>query len=436
MGKGNDNKDRKIDKKWEKLFEELRILENIDKENQYFISAEQIKKYYEPRLMTKFDYKDSLPSIFVENKLSILPVTRGNYIIGRFRAYQDFNDERKTKIEKINFPEWIEGIDYKNIYSEANAINCAYISKIFNNILEDEEVYLTFNGRMSSGKFDFYINDISNNQFKISVDRAQCEVDAAFEGRDKILLLEAKNSIFKDFITRQLYYPYRLISNKVNKTVIPCYLTYSNNVFSFYIYDVEQDENYNSLKLKKIRKFMIDDFNITVDDVIKIIKTNRVLEEPLDIPFPQADTFENIIGIINKLYEEKEFISKEEITVDFGIVSRQADYYSNACAYLGLANRQLRKGTISISDKGRKIMEMRSTEKYLSLFKLILSHNVFNYAMKIYLNTLNVPSVSDIVAIMEKCNIKRVNNDTRGRRARTVRSWLNWILDVIAISES
>jgi hypothetical protein len=56
--------------------------------------------------------------------------------------------------------------------------------------------------------------------------------------------------------------------------------------------------------------------------------------------------------------------------------------------------------------------------------------------MKIYLNTLDVPSVSDIVAIMEKCNIKRVNKDTRGRRARTVRSWLNWILDVIAISES
>src|SRR5699024_6972916 len=136
MGKGNDNKNRKIDKFWISIFEEFNILQEIKNNGFFIIQSKQIKKYHEPRLMTKFDYKNSLPDIFVKNKLSILPITRGSYIIGDFSAYKEFEDSN-VPIEKLPFPEWIEGIDYKNIYSEANSINCAYASKMFNIILND-----------------------------------------------------------------------------------------------------------------------------------------------------------------------------------------------------------------------------------------------------------------------------------------------------------
>lgn len=97
--------------------------------------------------MTKFDYKDSLPSIFVENLLTILPITRGSYVIGKYKTYEDF-ESINSKIKKIEFPDWVEGIDYKNLYSEASAISCAYVSKIFNDIIDDTEVYPALSGRM------------------------------------------------------------------------------------------------------------------------------------------------------------------------------------------------------------------------------------------------------------------------------------------------
>ncbi|WFQ95977.1 type II restriction endonuclease [Mycoplasma feriruminatoris] len=48
---------------WEKLFKDLNVLEEIKQHGTFIISAEQIKKYREPRLMAKFDSYDNLPQI-------------------------------------------------------------------------------------------------------------------------------------------------------------------------------------------------------------------------------------------------------------------------------------------------------------------------------------------------------------------------------------
>lgn len=62
---------------WEQLFEKYDILNRIDMSGSFQISATQIKEFREPRLMAKFDHTLNLPIIFSENKLSILPITRG-----------------------------------------------------------------------------------------------------------------------------------------------------------------------------------------------------------------------------------------------------------------------------------------------------------------------------------------------------------------------
>lgn len=69
----------KNDTAWEGLFEKYRILDKIEREGQYIITADEIRKFREPRLMTKFDHKINLPAIFQNNGLSILPITRGEY---------------------------------------------------------------------------------------------------------------------------------------------------------------------------------------------------------------------------------------------------------------------------------------------------------------------------------------------------------------------
>ena len=72
---------------WESLFEKYDILNAVNSQGCFEISAVQIKEFREPRLMAKFDHTINLPKIFSDNKLAILPITRGDYVISHFGAY-------------------------------------------------------------------------------------------------------------------------------------------------------------------------------------------------------------------------------------------------------------------------------------------------------------------------------------------------------------
>ena len=78
------------DTAWQALFDKYDILDEIQSSGQFVISANQIKEFREPRLMTKFDHKVNLPTVFADNGLAILPITRGDYVISSFSAYKEF----------------------------------------------------------------------------------------------------------------------------------------------------------------------------------------------------------------------------------------------------------------------------------------------------------------------------------------------------------
>ena len=91
--------------------------------------------------MTKFDHRSNLPILFEENNLSILPITRGSYVIANFEAYHDF-ELPITEINKVVAPDFIHSIDFENITSEATAINVAYLSGILADFIERKLYYL------------------------------------------------------------------------------------------------------------------------------------------------------------------------------------------------------------------------------------------------------------------------------------------------------
>ena len=97
------------DSAWEKLFDKYYILKNIEKNGEFVISANQIKEFREPRLMTKFDHKINLPTIFAENNLSILPISRGDYMISSFSAYKEF-ETPATEKQRISIPSHIQSL--------------------------------------------------------------------------------------------------------------------------------------------------------------------------------------------------------------------------------------------------------------------------------------------------------------------------------------
>lgn len=424
------NKDyTKNDYAWSKLFEKHNILEKIHKNSFFVITSQQINEFREARLMTKFDQKANLPSLFRKHKLSILPISRGSYVIGKFDAYMDVKYDERVNVKEFTLIHDFESLNINNLYSEAAALHAAFLGNLIADILE-EEAYPTISGRMSTGKFNFYITS-QGDKFNISVNNSQCEIDGGFESKSKLLLLEAKNFEVDNFLIRQLYYPYRLWKNKVQKQVIPAFFTYSNDIFSFFIYEFEDINNYNSLKLIKQKNYIYKQEPITLDDIYKLLNETPVKEEP-KVPFPQANNFERVIDLLGLLANDT--LSKEAITLNYSFDKRQTDYYVNAGKYLGLidSKKELDEVICFLTSEGEKVMRMDPRSKRLSLVKKILEHEVFHKCIALYFETLSPLKQQDVISIMNGSSIYNLEkgSSTIERRSSTVLRWIEWILSL------
>ena len=417
------------DTAWENLFDKYHILSEIERDGQFIISANQIKEFREPRLMTKFDHKVNLPAIFAANNLSILPITRGDYIISSFSAYKEF-DEPSTDVQKISIPAHIQSLMPQFLVSEAIALNCANACGILNDFLEADELVPTVSGRMSSGGFRFNIDTAFGTKC-ITVNNSQIEIDAAYEGIHYLSLFEAKRDLSDDFLIRQLYYPFRVWSGRVTKTVKPVFLIFSNGVFNLYQYQFDNPQNYNSLHLVKQKNYVIAT-EIGLADIDNLLRTVPLVNEP-DISFPQADRMSRIVNLIELLNEKP--MSKQDITSEYAFDERQTNYYTDAGRYLGLIDKSRDSDGIilfQLSALGRRVMELEYKERQLAIVSQILAHKVFNETLRLHLECGEMPDKHTIVQIMKRSNLYHVEAEsTYLRRSSTVIGWINWILGLI-----
>lgn len=415
---------------WKKLFEKHKISEKVNDKGFYEIKASAINEFREARLMTKFDFKSQLPEIFSNNNFSILPISRGSYVISDIDTFQDF-ENNETAITKIDFPNYLESIDFNNITSESTALNCAYVSGIIEDFVQDEELKPTVSGRMSSLAFDFNINS-KKSLLNINVNNSQIEIDGGYEGIESLNLIEAKNSISKDFLIRQVFYPYKLWENKITKKVRPLFLTYSNGIFHFREYVFEDPTHYNSLKLIREKKYAIRDGAINLELIQKTLNQVKIVKEPT-IPFPQADSFERVINLCELLNENK-VLNREYITDNYDFNVRQTNYYTDAGRYLGLIDKKQENGEIIyfLTESGQKLFNLSIIDRQQKFIELVLSHLVFNKVLKLYFKKSESPSWNEIVEIMKESNLYKVNSEsTFKRRSSTISSWINWILDQV-----
>lgn len=429
MGKKNKTKN---DIEWERLFRRYDILNEVEYEGEFVITAEQIKEYREPRLMAKFDHSINLPKIFARNRLSILPISRREYLISHAEAYHSFEQVEKTIIS-AEMPPWIQSLNTNNITSETMAINCAWAAGILSDFLGEENLYPTVSGRMSSGNFKFDIcNAETRKNRNVNVGNSQIEIDAAFEGLESLSLLEAKIDLSKDFLVRQLYYPFRVWRDRVNKKVKPIFLVYSNGIFSLYEYEFQDPNVYNSLQLVKHRNYSIEDTAIRLMDLQEVAARVTLVEEP-SVSFPQANNFKRVINICELLGNHS--MTGEEVTEEYAFDVRQTNYYTNAAIYLGLVEKthgKKRKPEYFLSDRGKRIMNLNYKQRQLALCGLILQHRAFKDAFDLWMNMGKIPGIAQIVPIMEKANIYQVKSiETYERRASTILGWINWMFELI-----
>lgn len=406
---------------WDEIFDKYNILDHIADESMFRISAKQIKEFKEPRLMTKFDNRRSRPKLFRKHNLGILPIDNGEYLIGKFELYENVPKRTIPNPLEIDLPEYLESIDPDNIYSESNALNVALLTGMISRII-GEDLFETISGRMRANDFDFIVHSERNSKHKISVKRPQIEVDGGYESKEKLVLIEAKNTDPDDFIIRQLYYPYRFWKMKVNKTIIPIFFTYKNGLYDFYIYTFDDDNDYNSIKF-------VDhiSYRLNYSHKSRILRREiTIVEEDKNIPFPQADSFTRIKGILDFLSERSCITA--DISDLFEFTPRQGSYYLAAARYLGL----VKKIGIhyELTSYAQKINEYSIKDRNLELAKLILEHKPFFQVYEYYISNDIFPSIEEITEFMKAAdiNLPSKNEVVYSRRASTVRGWVQWII--------
>ncbi|MDR1450729.1 MAG: hypothetical protein LBI57_00105 [Helicobacteraceae bacterium] len=416
---------------WEQLFSKYDILNQVDAHGRFEISAAQIKVFREPRLMAKFDHIINLPKIFSDNRLAILPITRGDYVISHFDAYHKLEDS-DSPITRVPLPTYIQSLDSNNIPSETIALNCAVAAGIVTEFLQDEDLISTVSGRMGSGSFDFNITNVKNGMpCHVKVNNSQIEIDGAYEGIKGLALFEVKRDLSEDFLIRQLYYPFRVWRSRITKPVRSLFLVYSNGIYRLYEYAFQDANDYNSLTLVNQKNYSIEDTTIEITDIQTTLQNARLAPEP-QVPFPQADSFERVINLCELLSEQE--LSRGDITEQYAFDARQTNYYTDAARYLGLLEKQ-KDGVTSIyrlSDAGRRILALNYKPRQLAYCDLILSHKAFNDTLRKCFENGNMPATEEVIQIMKQSSLYNVESDnTFERRASTIKRWLNWILGLV-----
>ena len=247
-------------KSWTKIFNDYRIIQHNFDELPYAISLEQIKNscqdfkkttQKEVRILCKQHTRESRPGVFKENNLFLLPVKNGLYNIIKGEGYVDIPEIRSEIViykSKLDFR--LDSLIVMN--SKMKHLDYAYASSLIRTFMEDDSLVLTIRGRKYTPKFDFYVN----NQL-INVSSVQTEVDAGYEGKDKIVLIEAKNSKAANIIIRQLYYPFRQWQSHIKKKVVTLFFEKVKDTYSIWQFGFNDIKRYDSIKLVKARRYRI-----------------------------------------------------------------------------------------------------------------------------------------------------------------------------------
>ena len=423
---------------WEKIFSELNVLETIEKEDVFYLSASQIKTIgkREPRLMTRMESSEDRSSIFDTNDLTILQhENRGNYIIGKFDAFQPLDYSCPTINKKV-LPSWNSDINnplHPNREPEAilNAFNYGMISDIVGSC--DNELKMVSFGRRGADPFSYSIK-LKNRDYPITINIAstQMELDGVFENLNYVVNIEAKINQRPDFISRQLYYPYRALSELTDKPIINVFLTatVTGSIYA-HVFKVKDKGDYNSMEPVDIIRY--DFFEpISISDIREIMNGIQIVFEPTDIMFPQADSVDRLFQVLD-IVKSQPGINATTIGEKMDLTGRQGAYYSAACVYLGLLKRARYGQTYKyrLTEYAKDMVEAPWKGRNMRMIEAMARHQVFYHFIKQYLDTQEAPTKKEITEWLGN-NIDKLNceNGTPARRAGTVLGWINWVVQI------
>ena len=417
---------------WGLLDERFGIRASLHSGQSVTLTASEIKEVSrrEPRLMTKFDHRDTRPPFL--KKATILPTRNGTYVILPGDGYHDVEPvERRTdwllprtvEAQSISLP-W-RGLPT----SESQAIDMALASGVLEDHLGETSLRQTIHGRRRSPAFEFTFGTGRMRQ-SLAVEGVQIEVDGGFEG-EALHLIEAKMGSVGDFHLRQLYYPYRMWRQNLRgkKRVVPTFLAYSNRTFILRTYRWTDPHDYNSLVLERARNYTLILEDIDRATLPRSVEQALALSSPAkrtSLPFPQADDFGKVIDVVDAVHAGIQ--TKDDLAELYAFNHRQSDYYGNAALFLGLVERG--RGGFLPSSLGKRFAAASRSERDGILLQQLAQREVFReglgYLAEHWESAAPLPEIRRIEGWMVKQR-PDLGGQTRPRRAKTVSAWLDWV---------
>ena len=396
----------------------------LERRGYFYIGARELEQLSgrQPRLMAKHDFSTSRPWIFQRLRLGIVPVSRSEYLVGRFNLYERFPETQRGEVRTLELPAGLDTLSLEAVSSEAVALNGASASGMLEDFLGCAPLQATVAGRMSTHGLKVRLPDLGVD---VAVDRAQMEIDGGFESLEHLVLVEAKNHLSEDFNIRQLYFPYRRFQQRLAKDVVPVYLVYSNGIFHLYRYEFRDPADFRSISLVDSARYALSSSHLDAQAALDIVRAVAPEPEPA-VPFPQANSFERVVNLLELIALQP--LSKAEITQRYDFDPRQADYYANAARYLGLAEPV--EDTWEPTERGRRVIEQPQRDaRNGALIRALAARRVFREVLELSLARGAVASTAEICAAMNGLGLSLA---TSRRRASTVACWTQWVLDTVA----
>lgn len=403
---------------WGKLFDELDIRTHLDATGRFNLTAEQIKRHTgkEPRNMSKWDSREARPEVLRQMGVTILPTSRQGYALLKGDGYLSLPPAQPAvhhppqKLEPFTTLPWRD-----ELTKESVAIDVAAISSMLNKFTGEKNFALTIRGRSGTSEFSFDFQG-ADKVHRLTVDRAQIEVDAGFEG-DSVWLIEAKIGEPEDFLVRQLFYPWRMWQEQISKPVVPLFLNYSNKTFGMFRYGFGSAENYHSITLLEKRWFTLD----APEDVASL---ENLFESSRPVmrtkPFPQADTLGTVIVAVELFASEITNAADLAVRLDFD--GRQGQYYTAAARWLDFIERGT--GKVKLSSSGKKFVAASRWARFQIMFQAVAATPVFRECIR--RNLEQKPMLDREIAELILAQ-GYATKSTAHRRAQTVIAWLAWL---------
>jgi hypothetical protein len=189
---------------------------------------------------------------------------------------------------------------------------------------------------------------------------------------------------------------------------IKSYIFYlQNGIYRFIPYIYDGKIGYADHNNEKAFRFIETTSKFSIYDVL--IDEDMI---NIDVPFPQADKFEKIQDMLFVI-SKTNCIKKEELNLEFDIVSRQIDYYFNVLKWLKVCKEE--NECLVLTKLGKEIIELPFQKRVEELAKIIFCEPIAN-------NLLHNRHINQKLF----ARYKIYSQSTKERRLQTISAWITY----------